>query len=278
VVIEAVTEQPVSAVSWPAIWAGAAVATAMTLILLLLGAGIGLASISPWPNMGATAAAFGVGAAIWLVIVQWASSAAGGYVAGRLRTRWTVHSDEVFFRDTAHGLVTWAIATLIVAALVVMSAFSIARTGTEAAATVAAGAAEGMVEAGDGTADPPFAYFVDTLFRAPAMRADADVRGETLRILVRGLAAETFPPGDRAYLVELVAAQTGLPPAEAETRVNTVIAEAQAAERELRAAADDVREAAAMLAFYTFISMLIGAFIAAVAAAIGGRQRDAVSI
>lgn len=263
-------EAPVSAVSWGAIWAGAAAATAVSLILLMLGSGIGLASFNPWPDMGTTAAAFGVGAAIWLIVVQWVSSALGGYLAGRLRTKWVgIRTDESFFRDTAHGLVAWAVGTVFVAGLVVVTAAGVARTATDAASTVAAGAAEAVGDMAD-----PLAYFTDQLFRSPTAPVAGDVRAETLRILTRGIAADTLPEDDRAYLGQLIAGATGLSPADAEARVNQVIADAQAAEAEVRQAAEDAADAAAALAFYLFLSMLIGAFIAAVAAAIGGRQRD----
>src|SRR5215470_7468119 len=102
-----------SAVSWAAVFAGAVVAAATTLILLLLGSGIGLSVISPWYGAGVTAITLGVSAVIWLVVVQWLSSALGGFLAGRLRTKWTgLHTDEVGFRDTAHGLLAWSLATV----------------------------------------------------------------------------------------------------------------------------------------------------------------------
>src|SRR5690348_13139804 len=111
-------ESPVSAASWPAIFAGAVTAIATTLILLALGTGFGLASVSPWPHSGASATTFTVMTAIWLIVVQWLSSLIGGYLAGRLRTRWVgLHTHEVFFRDTAHGFVTWALATVVGAAV-----------------------------------------------------------------------------------------------------------------------------------------------------------------
>jgi hypothetical protein len=108
-------------VDWSAIWAGTVAAIAITLLLLALGAGLGLASISPWPGVGAKAASFSIGAGIWLIVMQWISSAIGGYLAGRMRTRWHgLHSDETFFRDTAQGLVTWSVATMIVAGVAVL--------------------------------------------------------------------------------------------------------------------------------------------------------------
>src|ERR1700730_4835360 len=97
-------ESPISAVSWPAIIAGAVVAAAASLVLVVLGSGLGLASVSPWRNVGASATTFTIMTAIWLIVVQWAASGLGGYLTGRLRTKWVgTHTNEVFFADTAHG-------------------------------------------------------------------------------------------------------------------------------------------------------------------------------
>lgn len=108
-------ESSTSAVSWSAIIAGAFSASALTFVLMLLGSGLGLTMVSPWTNQGASITTFAVSAAIWLIVVQWLSSALGGYMTGRLRARWIgVHTDETFFRDTAHGFLAWAVATLLV--------------------------------------------------------------------------------------------------------------------------------------------------------------------
>jgi hypothetical protein len=101
-------ESPVTPASWPAIFAGAMTAVASSLILIALGSGIGLASVSPWPHIGASATTFTVMTALWLIVVQRLSSSVGGYLTGRLRTKCVgIHTHEVFFRDTAHGFVTW---------------------------------------------------------------------------------------------------------------------------------------------------------------------------
>src|ERR1700722_16497406 len=107
-----------SAASWSAIFAGALVAIAVSVVLFALGSGLGFAAVSPWRSEGVSATTFAITTAIWFIVVQWLSSAVGGYIAGRLRTRWIgTHAHEVFFRDTAHGFVTWALATVLVAAL-----------------------------------------------------------------------------------------------------------------------------------------------------------------
>ncbi|HEY1607262.1 MAG TPA: hypothetical protein VGF77_16865 [Allosphingosinicella sp.] len=108
------TESKGSAVSWSAVTAGTVAAIAVTLTLLTLGSAFGLGSVSPWPGVGAKPTNFTIGAGIWLIVTQWLSAAMGGYLTGRLRVRWHgLHTDEVMFRDTAHGLLTWATATVI---------------------------------------------------------------------------------------------------------------------------------------------------------------------
>jgi len=105
-----------SAVAWGAVIAGAIGAAALSLVLLLLGGGLGLAVISPWSARGISEDAAAVSTILWITVVQLLASGLGGYLAGRLRTRWfTVHSDEVFFRDTAHGFLAWSVATLLMA-------------------------------------------------------------------------------------------------------------------------------------------------------------------
>jgi hypothetical protein len=146
------SESPVSAVSWPAILGGAVVAAAITLTLSALGLGIGLAATSPWPYHGLSPRSFTIATAIWLVVVQWLSSAAGGYLTGRLRTKWVgVHTHEVFFRDTAHGFIAWAAGTLI-GAVVLGSAVSSLLGSAADAAVGAAGAADARLGVTEGTA------------------------------------------------------------------------------------------------------------------------------
>src|SRR5450631_4415246 len=130
-------ETTASGVSWGAILAGAAAAAALSLILLLLGVGLGFSAISPWSNNGASATAIGVSSIVWLAFTQIAASGLGGYLAGRLSIKWaTVHTDEVYFRDTAHGFLAWAIASLAAAALLGSVVGNVISTGVGAGATL----------------------------------------------------------------------------------------------------------------------------------------------
>lgn len=268
-------ESPVSAVSWAAIAAGALVACSVSLILLALGSGLGLASVSPWAGHGASATTFTVMTAIWLVVVQWLASGFGGYLTGRLRTKWVrTHTHEVFFRDTAHGFVTWAAATVVTAVVLASATTAAIGTGAEAVGNVAASAAQGAASSAVGSVD---AYDVDTLFRSSrpdAAASAADARAETTRILTKSLAAGDLAADDRTYLAQLIAARTGIAQDEAEKRLDQTTAQIKAADVKARQAADAARKAGALASFYTALSMLIGAFIASVAAALGGSQRD----
>jgi hypothetical protein len=273
-----------SAVSWAAVVAGAVVAAATTVILLLLGSGIGLSRISPWYGAGASAMTVGVSAVIWLVVVQWLSSALGGFLAGRLRTKWTsLHTHEVTFRDTAHGLLAWSLASIAGAVLFASIAASGAGVAARGAADVAAGAASGAAQAGvqNGAASAaldPSAYFVDTMFRSPnqADAVRADFRSETARILAHSTqdGRIALAPEDRTYLAQLVAARAGIGQPEAEQRVDVLVKQLNDAQDKIREAADAARKRAAQLSIMLALSMVVGAFVASAAAAYGGSIRD----
>jgi hypothetical protein len=277
-----------SAASWSAIIAGAFVAASVSLVLLALGSGLGFASISPWPGHGVSAKAFAITTAIWLIVMQWISSGLGGYITGRLRTKWSgTHTHEVFFRDTAHGLVMWAVATVLVAATLATSVFSVLGSGARAASGVASGVASGAASsAAPGSARSPanvyggdqLSYGVDKLFRgagaAASAQASIDPRVEVTHIVADSWSSGTVPDADRSYLAELVATRTGVPAADARTRVDDFIASVLDAEAKAKAEADAARKTAAQAAIYTALSMLVGAFIASVSAALGGRLRD----
>ena len=311
----AAVESAVSAVSWGAVIGGAFVAAALSLILVALGSGLGLLSVSPWEGLGASAKTIGIATAVWLALMQLISASVGGYVAGRLRTKWVdVHSDEVFFRDTAHGFLVWAVGLVMTAAFLTSAASSLvsggAKVGAAALAAGAGGAAtaaatQPVAGASPNAADPS-AYFVDRLLRsdrpaadagAPAAsgtaatptgtalasdgnarQTDASVRAELGRIFTIGFRNGELSPPDRDYVAQVVAARTGMSQADAQKRVDEVAAQAKAAADDARAAADAARKASAYFSLWIFISLLIGAFVASYSATIGGRLRDRVPV
>jgi len=270
-----------SAVSWSALFAGAVAAAGVSLILLFIGAGLGLSITSPWSQQGAGAGTIAVAAILWLGFTQLVAAWVGGYLAGRLRTKWVnLHDHEVTFRDTAHGLVAWALATVITA-LIASSAIGSAISG----GLKAAGSAANTVVS---QASGPVTIAADSLFRGNAQNlsaspqaSDPELRAEAGRIFTDaihgngGLASD-----DSLYLAQLVAQRTGLSPQEAQQRVNATYTEVKArvqkAEAAAKQAADKARKDSAYTALWLAIALLIGAFVASLSATYGGRTRDLV--
>lgn len=276
-----------SGVSWAAIFAGAAAAAALSLILVILGFGLGFSAVSPWPSRGASATAITVATALWLALTQIVASGLGGYLAGRLRVKWTtVHADEVYFRDTAHGLLSWAVATLVTAAFLGSALTGLIGSGARAAGTAASSAlslAQGAAAGADhGRGDGALSYLVDSLFRTDqpdASHADpAQAQREAAGIFLHDLGTGTLDAGDKAYLGKLVARRTGLSEADAEKRVDDVYARArqtwEQSKTKAMQAADAARKAAMGTALWTFIALLCGAFFASLTAIWGGRRRE----
>jgi hypothetical protein len=291
--VDDLDDEPTSGVSWPAIFAGAAAAAALSLVLVVLGVGLGFSAASPWALTRESVAAAGAAALGWLAFTQIAASSLGGYLAGRLRVRWVnVHRDEVWFRDTAHGLLAWAVASLVTAAFLGSALAGLLAGATQAggealksAASAATSAIAGNGGAAASSGAPEFAstdYFVDTLFRSDTAQApdpnDAQTRAEALRIFANDMRVGTMGPDDVRYLGQVVTRRTGLTPADAEKRVADAFTQASkalvTAQTAARQAADDARRAAAYSALWMFVALLAGAFCASLAALAGGRQRD----
>jgi hypothetical protein len=282
-----------SAVSWGAIFAGAAAAAALSYILVILGFGLGLSSVSPWTNTGASATAIGVATIVWLTFTQIAASGLGGYLAGRLRVKWAgVHTDEVYFRDTAHGFLSWAVASLVVAAFLASAIGGVLSGGASIAGSVASGATQAAAAAApaitDVARDSNTGYFVDSLFRSTASPASTtpaspdgsarDAQAEAAKIFAHSIASGSLSPADKQYLGQVVAARTGLAQAEAEQRVDAAYTSMnqsiEAAKAKAKEAADQTRKVTAGLSLWMFISLLCGAFFGSLAATFGGRRRD----
>ncbi|HEY1386374.1 MAG TPA: hypothetical protein VGF43_22315 [Dongiaceae bacterium] len=321
------------AVSWGAIFAGAVAAAALSFVLLAIGAAFGLSVASPWDfgrrPMAETAAAAGIGAAIFLIVVHAVSSGVGGYLGGRLRAKTTgLRGDETYFRDTAHGLVVWAVGAVatvfligIIAAGAARGTVALGAAGLNAAGQAAGGAVSAVAPAAMGQGRQnrdSLGYLVDSLFRPgeagattapatdattgqatsgqtatppatpqagapatlPVTQSGPDRRGEREavgRLLRMGLDGE-FRPEDKAYLVQVVAQETGLSQAEAQKRVDQVVDRAKAAkadaEQKAKEAADVARKAGMYTALWSAVAMLAGAFCASLAATWGGRARD----
>jgi hypothetical protein len=258
-------EPSISGVSWPAVTAGAIVMCALTLILLAFGTGLGLSMVSPWAGSGVSATTFKIGTGLYLLVIAMLASSIGGYIAGRLRTRWIgVHSDEVYFRDTAHGFIAWALASVLGAVLLASPASNMIGGAASEATRATTSAAN---QAG------PMSGYVDTLMRSDAPSAQGagntqEQRGEMDRLFARSFrSGSELKPADREYIARVVAARTGLSQADADKRVNEVVTQ-------VKSDLDTARKASAQLAFWLTASLLLGAFCASLAATEGGGLRD----
>jgi len=277
-----------SGVSWGAVIAGAFVAAALSLALLALGTGIGMSSISPWANSGTSAAKVSGAAIVWFVLMQLIAFSIGGYLAGRLRTKWVnVHTHEVYFRDTAHGFLVWAVGTVITAAFLTSAAAAMLGGAAKAGASAAELSATTRSQDGAGQNG----YFVDTLLRSnnaaiatttapsPATGAstatpapdNTSARGEVSAIFANALRQGNFPAADKTYLAQMIAARAEISEPDAERRVDDTFAQAQQA-------ADTARKAIAHSMYWMFLALLVGAFFASLFATIGGDQRDRVPV
>ena len=261
-------------VEWGAVFAGAVLAAALSFVFLTFGAAIGLSAASPWPNSGMSAKFIAGLAVFWALVQQIGAFMAGGYVAGRMRSRWQdTPQHEVEFRDGLHGGLVWAVGLVIGAAILMATAGAVARTGAE----VAGKAAAVSVSKAD-----PMDLTLDAMLRpsaaqagpqnaarpaAPAAATAAELRSEISRIIASSLANGSMSAPDRAYLAQIVAQRTGLPQPEAEKRVNDAFNTA-------REAADKARRAAVLTGFVTAAGLIIAFGAAWWAALAGGHHRD----
>jgi hypothetical protein len=279
----AVADKP-SFVEWPAVFAGAVLAAALSFVFLTFGTAIGLSATSPWPGSGLSAKVIASIAVFWVLAQQIGSLMIGGYVAGRMRTRWSEVGDEAEFRDGLHGGLVWAMGVLFSALLVFATAGAAARAGAEVAGKAAASVA--------GTADPMDAV-IDTMLR-PTVTAQApaptpppaaapqptprprtagapaggdESRAEVSRIMASALASGGLTSENRAYLAQVIVQRTGLPQSEAERRIDAAVNAA-------REAADKARKAAIVTGFVTAAGLILSLGAAWWAAMKGGNHRD----
>ncbi|GGC81326.1 hypothetical protein [Chelatococcus reniformis] len=257
--------------SWGSIFAGAAASVALTILLLTLAAGVGFSTVSPWPGTTMSAQTFGIVTGLYLIVMAMLASTIGGFLAGRLRPRSSSTGDEVYFRDTAHGLVTWALATIVTVGILGSTLGSLA--GGAASALSSAASAAGSTAAANASDG-----LVDTLLRPgpntpPASGAPnasgGDLRAEIGRMVTRALSpgGAGLTAADKTYAAQVIAARTGLSQADAERRIDDTINQALAT-------ADAARKTAATLSLWFAAALLVGAFSASLAAAAGGRMRD----
>jgi hypothetical protein len=258
-----IVEPSVPGVSWAAVIAGAAASCALTLVMLSFGMGMGFSVVSPWGNSGVSATTFKIGTGLYFVVMAMISSAVGGYLAGRLRTKWVgIQTTEVHFRDTAHGFLAWAVASVLGAVLLASPASSLIGGTLSGVTQVAANSAQSS----------PMDGYIDTLLRsdnpsAQGQQNPSDVRTEIVRLFTTSFRNGDLKPADKTYVAKVVSARTGLNEADAEKRVTEVTTQ-------VKADLDSARKAAMQLAMWLTLSLFIGAFSASLAATEGGGLRD----
>lgn len=295
VVAGAVVRLPFRYLEWGPVFAGAIGAAAIAFVLYTFGSAIGLFALSPYPYRGLSGTTFWIVVTLYAAIVQVVAYAAGGYLAGRMRSPWPEGvEDERDFRDGCHGFAVWAIGLVLTAAVLASGAGGVLKTATEATSVMAAGTAGGAGAAsgsanGQSSSGPsggafslnPVDLAVDRLVR-PAATPDAAAapadtsfdRDAVMRTLSAALRDNALAPDDRAYLVQAIARRTGLPQAEAERRVDQAFAQVQEAGKKARDLADQARKKGALAAFLTAATMALALAAACTAAGLGGTDRD----
>ncbi|MEO4000524.1 hypothetical protein [Mesorhizobium sp. CAU 1732] len=265
-----------SYVDWPAIFAGTVLATAISFVLLTFGSAIGLSMSSARAGEGTSLFWVAVVGALWLLWVQISSFTAGGYLTGRLRRR---HGDstesESDIRDGSHGLVMWALGVLLGAFIAFWGISGTISAAGSAASAVGSGVANVATEAAD-------QFGADSLLVDRALRGGANAnqpvdegtRSEIGRILASTLGDGELDQGDRDYLVSVVSQRAGIPPEEAQARIDQVVEQGRALEAQARDAAETARKTTLIAAFLAAASLLVSGAAAYFGATLGGKHRD----
>jgi len=259
-----------SAIDWGTVLAGALITSALWVILFAFGVGAGVASVSPysWNNpSGTTLTIIGVA---WFCVIMIGSYMAGGFFVGRFRRTAEFRTvDEREQRDGAHGLVVWATALLIGAAVTASLSAGVARTVASATGGAASVATQTAAQGG-------MSSIIDAMLRpaadqnqAPLQRQNASA--EVTRILSEAVAQGRITNDVRDYVARIVASEAGIPQDDARKRVDTAIEEA-------KQAADKARKLAIVLAFLIGAVSVIAAGAAYWAAVAGGRMREEVIV
>ena len=253
-----------SYVDWGAIISGALLASAYSLVMLVFGSAAGLSLTSPFQQSGNAQMMMLIAVALWLIWVQVSGFALGGYVAGRIRARaYDAAEHEVEVRDGIHGLVVWALGALVGVLIAIHATGSAFGLAAQSASAISTGASSVMSGLSTETV-------VDSLFRtdsASAPRANQATRDEVGRVISSAAAGGSLEDDDRAYLSGVIAQNTGLSPEQAQTRLDTVIAEATTA-------AENAKDATIIIGFIITASLLVSAVAAWWGADIGGDHRD----
>jgi len=288
-------------VSWGAIFSGVFIAAAAYIALLILGTGLGFTVVSAWNLQDYTTGAIGGTALVWIVLTQIISLGGGGYVTGRLASDFNNQkSQETHFYDIAHGLLVWALSSMMVALLLGTATSSLLSGGLSlvtaiskgAGAGIGAGATYALSPGHDnlaiGSESDPVNYALDVLLRPESAENAHDVssspkmsneqKREIARIFMKSVKNDGMSDADKKYVAQLVAQFTGMPRPEALTRVEATLEQihnaVNKANEQIREAFNSARDATAAAALWSFATLLFGAVVTAGAACYGGNWRQ----
>lgn len=260
-----------SYLEWESILGGTVLSVAITTLFTTFGSAIGLSLVSFEPSRSTGLTALAIAGALWALWVTVTASAAGGYLAGRMRRPAADASQhERHVRDGSHGVIVWAVGALLVAALAASSVAGLARTAATGAASAATSASTALSQQPD-----PMATAVDMLTRttgtAPVTQGERD---EASRILVRSLVNGQLDQGDRSYVASRMAARMNIAQPEAEKQIDDAFARLNHAKETAKQAAERARKVGIISAFLTAAALLVGAATSWMAAQFGGKHRD----
>jgi len=248
-------------IEWGPVIGGAIAAAALASVLQGFAAAIGISVSSTAPTWRDASFALILLSGLYLLLTALVSYAFGAYVAGRMRMRLGAGATpEAEFRDGMHGILVWALATLLAAVMALSLAAMTPRLAAPSGATPAASVAGESI----------IAFDLDRLFRGDRRIPAAELtqaRSEAARILMTTSSHSGMQADDRAYLVRLTQAYTGLPQADADRRVTEIAGSA-------RENINRARRAAAILAFMVAAAALVGAAAAWYAAVSAGHHRE----
>lgn len=282
-----ISEDEIKYVDWPAIFGAVTISSASTMLLGAVGVALGLAAVSPWSYNNPSPTAMTVAGATWFAISALYAGAVGGYVVGRLRKpALDTTPDERSNRDGLNALIAWGFGLLLTTVLASSLLVSSVGKTADVAAQAAGPVLSESVKASANQAGDFIGYYVDRALRATNAPASGtapagtpnDAKSEVAGIVTHSLAAGNFSDADRADLEKLVARQTGISDADAKTRVDQMIKQANdaytKAVQTAKEVADQARKITASITTWFAIVSLLAAILAWYAGIIGGRHRD----
>lgn len=279
--------RPHQLISWSALLAGVVLVVAIQLVLSLLGASIGFGTVDVTAGDTPSASAFGTGAGVWWVVSACISLFVGGYVAAWLA------GVELRIDGLWHGLVTWALVTLLTVYLLSSAIGGIASGGASALAGLASTLGSGIKSAAapvaeaTGLSPDMMKQRADAFLQTPASSDPATMTPQDAQKQVASdlLVYEKGGPdaaGAKARIIDIIAAQAKIGRPDAQKKFDEADAKLTRARDEAvqaaKTAADATASAAAKTGYAVSIYLALGALAAALGGLVGGAGRRRVVV